>query len=59
MTEQKLTPFQADVVEKIRAMKRLTEVTGFRTNKSRSELLGKLNAEDLAAVAQAIESELK
>jgi hypothetical protein len=58
MTELKieLTPFQADIVSKIRAMKKLTETTGFRTNRSRAELLGKLNAEDLAAVAQRLEA---
>jgi len=51
----KLSPYQADILDKILAMRKLTAETGFRTNQSQSRLLGQLNPNDLAAVAQALQ----
>jgi hypothetical protein len=51
MTEATLTPTQKDAVEKVKALQRLTTATGFISKRSVGEILGKLNADDLAAVA--------
>ena len=51
----RLTPFQQDMVSKIRSLRRLTADTGFRTNRSQTTLLGGLEPLDLAAVVQALE----
>ena len=50
-----LTPFQKDIVDKIKALRKLFKETGFRSNKSQTALLGSLNPTDLAAVVQALE----
>jgi hypothetical protein len=61
MTDRKeLTriPLRSDlqqVVENVRALRGLTRDIGFQTSRSVGQLLGRLSAEDLAAVARALE----
>ncbi len=50
-----LTPYQQDMVDKIRALRKLFHETGFRSNKSQTALLGSLNPTDLAAVVQTLQ----
>lgn len=49
-TTTTLTPRQAEVIAKIRALKEHTRLTGFRTTRSVNDLKAALSAEDLAAV---------
>lgn len=51
MTDQELQI----IVEKVRALRNLTQTTGFKTSRSVGELLGRLNADDLAAVSLALQ----
>jgi histidyl-tRNA synthetase len=54
MTEMKLTPSQQEVVDKIRALRKMTATSGFKTTRSVNDLLERLNADDLAAVASVL-----
>jgi hypothetical protein len=54
MTETPLTQHQQEIVDKIRALRRMTETSGFKTTRSVNDLLERLNADDLAAVAGAL-----
>ncbi|MGB8062710.1 MAG: hypothetical protein WCF26_12505 [Candidatus Sulfotelmatobacter sp.] len=45
-----------DIVRRVRALKRLTAETGFKTGRSIGEILGGLNAQDLAEVSLRLES---
>jgi histidyl-tRNA synthetase len=56
MTEMKLTPSQQEVVDKIRALRKMTATSGFKTTRSVNDLLERLNADDLAAVASVLYS---
>ena len=51
MTTPNLTPYQQEIVDKIRAMQNLTKASGMRTTRSQTELLERLNAEDLSQVS--------
>lgn len=54
-TNQKpLTPKLAEVVQKIRDLQALTVKTGFKTTRSQGEILGRLNADELAEVSAAL-----
>jgi len=57
VTPQPLTQRQFDVIEKIRALKQHTKLTGFRTTRSINDLKASLNAEDLAAVCRVLNIE--
>jgi hypothetical protein len=57
MTESQLTPSQQEVVDKIRALRKMTATSGFKTTRSVNDLLERLNADDLAAVAAALYTE--
>jgi hypothetical protein len=46
-----LTPHQQQIVTKILALRKMTAITGFKTTRSQNDLLERLNADDLAAVA--------
>jgi hypothetical protein len=54
MTESQLTPSQQEVVDKILALRKMTATSGFKTTRSVNDLLERLNADDLAAVAAAL-----
>lgn len=54
MTTKTLSPKLAAVVEKIRDLQALTVKTGFRTTRSQGEILGRLNADELAEVSAAL-----
>jgi hypothetical protein len=56
-TPQPLTQHQFDVVENIRALKKHTLLTGFRTTRSINDLKSSLNAEDLAAVCRVLNTD--
>jgi hypothetical protein len=43
------------IIEKVRALRDLTTTTGFKTSRSIGELLGHLNAEELATVSLALQ----
>jgi hypothetical protein len=49
-----MTDVQKSAVEKIQALRKLTNETGFRTTRSQNELLASLSANDLAVVALAL-----
>ena len=49
-TTKPLTQLQDEVFAKIRALKELTRLTGFRPTRSVNDLKSALSAEDLAAV---------
>jgi hypothetical protein len=57
MTESQLTPSQQEVVDKILALRKMTATSGFKTTRSVNDLLERLNADDLAAVAAALYTE--
>ena len=50
-----LTPKQQEIVDKVRSLRQLTRESGFKTTRSQGELLATLGANDLAAVAAALE----
>jgi len=50
-----MRPDLQSLVDKIRAMRKMTRDTGFRTTRSQNELLAKLNADDLGTVLVALE----
>lgn len=50
MTVPNLTPYQQEIIDKIRSLQKLTSTTGMRTTRSQTELLGKLGSEDLSQV---------
>ncbi|MGA7695949.1 MAG: hypothetical protein WCA76_13065 [Candidatus Sulfotelmatobacter sp.] len=50
-----LTPQLAEVVEKIQNLQRLTQSTGFKTNRSQGELLANLTPDELSAVSAALQ----
>ena len=54
MTESQLTPSQQEVVDKILALRKMTATSGFKTTRSVNDLLERLNADDLPAVAAAL-----
>lgn len=56
-TQKPLTQHQFDVIEKIRALKKHTRLTGFRTTRSINDLKAGLNAEDLAAVCAVLNAD--
>jgi len=47
-----LSPELQALVNKVQKLKDLTASTGFKTSRSVGELLGRLNADDLALVAE-------
>jgi hypothetical protein len=49
-----LTTEQQAIVDKIRALRRMTASSGFKTTRSVNDLLERLNTDDLAAVASAL-----
>ena len=51
-----MTAAQQTIVDQIKALKKMTEATGFKTTRSKNDLLERLNADDLAAVAGALYS---
>jgi len=51
-----MTQQQQKIVDQIKALKKMTETTGFKTTRSQNDLLERLNADDLAAVAGALYS---
>jgi hypothetical protein len=52
-----LTPHQAEVVEKIRALKQHTRLTGFKTTRSQNDLKAALSPDDLAAVCRILNAD--
>jgi hypothetical protein len=46
-----LTKYQQEVVDKILALRRMTVTSGFISKRSQNEILERLSADDLAAVA--------
>jgi hypothetical protein len=50
-----ITPKLAEVVEKIQNLQRLTQSTGFKTNRSQGELLARLTPDELSAVSAALQ----
>ena len=52
---QTLSPKLAEVVEKIQNLQRLTQSTGFKTNRSQGELLARLTPDELSAVSAALQ----
>ena len=52
-----LTPHQQKIVEQIRALRKMTRETGFRTTRTINDLLGQLDANDLGAVAVELEQQ--
>lgn len=55
MTTIELTPRLQGIANKVAALQKLRESSGFQTKKSIRELLSPLNAEELALVAEAIQ----
>ena len=49
-----LRPDLQAIADKILALRKMTKESGFQTGRSQSELLNRLNADDLAAVAKAV-----
>jgi hypothetical protein len=54
-TKNELRPDLQDVIKKVRALRQYTKTTGFLTNRSVSEILKRLVADDLATVAMELE----
>jgi hypothetical protein len=54
LTHRSLTATQQDIVDKILALRRMTADSGFKTTRSQNDLLERLSADDLAAVAAAL-----
>ena len=54
-TRAPLRPELQETVRKVRALRELTRGTGFQTSRSVGQLLGRLSADDLALVAEALE----
>jgi hypothetical protein len=52
---QIMTPKLAEIVEKIQNLQRLTQSTGFKTNRSQGELLTQLTPDELSAVSAALQ----
>lgn len=52
---QQLSPLQSSTVQKIRALRKLTESTGTRTTRTVNEILRALPAADLTVVALELE----
>jgi hypothetical protein len=50
-----LTPKLLEIVEKIQNLQRLTQSTGFKTNRSQGEILARLTADELSAVSAALQ----
>jgi hypothetical protein len=50
-----LTPRLAEVVEKIENLQRLTQSTGFKTNRSQGEILAGLTTDELSIVSAALQ----
>ncbi len=53
--QQSLRPDLQEVVAKVLALKKMVKTEHFITYKAQREILGKLNADDLAEVASALE----
>jgi len=54
-TTQPLRHDLREIVAKVQALKQMTRSTGFLTSRSIGQLLGRLDADDLALVAEALE----
>ncbi|MGB9233890.1 MAG: hypothetical protein WCC04_05715 [Terriglobales bacterium] len=52
-----LTPAQQRVLDQVRALRKHTQLTGFKTSRSQSELLATLKAADLAAVVMQLNND--
>jgi hypothetical protein len=50
-----MTPRLAAVVEKIQNLQRLTQTTGFKTNRSQGEVLATLTTDELSIVSAALQ----
>jgi hypothetical protein len=57
LTRAPLRPELQETVNKVRALRDLTRSTGFQTSRSVGQLLGRLSADDLAIVAQALDQQ--
>ena len=55
MTRNDLTAKQADILDKILALRALTKRNGILTHRSQNEILATLSATDLAVVAQRLQ----
>jgi hypothetical protein len=49
-----LTPKQQEILNKILALRKMTQDSGFKTTRSQNDLLERLDADDLAAIAAAL-----
>jgi len=57
MTVTALPPKLKTIAQKVDALRKLTATTGFQTNRSQGELMGRLSADELAQVALALAAE--
>jgi hypothetical protein len=54
MMTTELTPRLRSIADKVAALQRMTDASGFQTKKSIRELLSPLSPDDLALVAEAV-----
>jgi hypothetical protein len=54
-TRAPLRPDLQEMVDKVRALRELTQTTGFKTSRSVGDLLGRLTADELSQVSLALQ----